>query len=348
MNSSISNSNGPFPGHGSMTTLLRWWLKPAALAVTMLVAGSLLLRIVNSDFPAPSFYSRIRQSIGTDTEMLVIGNSLVIYGIQPSQFSRHAVNLAVHAGHYEVFDIVMRRNIDRCPNLKWVLIQLDNLCYLDDRMSQNRDHGPLYDLGVKRQDLVNCPWEYVRQFLMDNPVMYPVFFMPRLTPTSLWLADDAPLYQEPGFLAYGFQMSDHILSQRDLTHDEYLLQSNRKEANWTALVRIIHFLRNRDIQIAFLRLPRLQAYSATRSMEWTTTEETLVQDVRKHGGDRMILLDYRDAPWLSPAHFFDTRHLNNMGAKIFTRHLDGDLRKHFKEYAPSPASSSTSPDQTAE
>ena len=348
MNLFTSISKDPPHDNEISAAAIRWWLKPVVFAGVVLILGSLLLRIVNTDFPAPSLYSRIRQAINTDTEILTVGNSLVIYGIQPSLLSRRAVNLAVQSGHYEVYELLLRRNLERCPNVKWVLIQLDNLCLLDDRVSRNRDHGPLYDLGVKRHDLLFSPWEYCRQFLMDNPIMYPIFFMPRLNPSCWWQSEEPPMYQEPGFLAYAFQMSDKGVSERNLAQDEYLLQSTRKEENWQALSRIIYFLRAQDIQIVFLRLPRLEAYSSIRSPEWIKTEEKLVQDVHRIEGERMILLDYRNVPWLATTHFYDTRHLNHLGATTLTRHLDEDLMKLVPNYTPNRTSAPYISDQVVE
>ncbi|MBP7828553.1 MAG: hypothetical protein KA248_01405 [Kiritimatiellae bacterium] len=327
MNSSTSSSDA----RGG----LRGLALPAAVFLAVLAAGSLLLRAVYTDFPAPSVYAEARRAIGTNTELLVIGNSLTTMGVQPSRLSRRAVNLAVDGGHYEIIELILRRNIDRAPNARWALIQLDNLCYLYDRMTEERDFRQLYEMGVRRQDLVKGPAAYVRQFLTDNWLLYPIFFLDRLTPAN---PPERPgLRREPGFQSRTFRLTDAILAERNLLEDEFLLESKRKPQNRAALFRLIERVKARGMQPVFFRMPRMPAYTRARSAEWLAREEAMIQSVREHEGDGMILLDFRDRPGLDTTHFSDTRHLNYVGAEIFTRRLDEELSSRVPGYAREPS-----------
>lgn len=174
MNSSISNSKGHSQRRARLAAHLRWATGPIVFLSAVVMAGSLLLRAVHTDFPAASIYALAHQALGAKTEMIAIGNSLVITGIQPSILSRPSVNLAVDGGNYRNLEMVVRRNLDRGPQLKWALIQLDLLCHLYGH-SANRDFRTLYELGVKRQDITRNPVGYGRQFLVDNPILYPFF-----------------------------------------------------------------------------------------------------------------------------------------------------------------------------
>lgn len=215
------------------------------------------------------------------------------------------------------------RNIEHLPELRRVIIQLDNLCYLYDRISEERDYQQLYDMGVRRVDLVGKGIPLLMQFSCDNWLLYPVFFMKRFNPAKL---PEIPDYvSEPGFRSLRIMMTKQMLSERNLLQDEYLLDSKRETQNRDALFRLIDVFKRRRIEIIFLRMPRHEEYIAARSSDWIAREEKMIQLVLAYTGRDTRLVDFRRPAGFDTSDFSDTRHLNYLGAAKFSALLNEEL-----------------------
>jgi len=309
------------------------WALPVLTLVPALLLGSVTLRTIYTDFPGPSIYQQARASMNEGTRMLAVGSSLVRSGLRPSLFSVPTVNLAPNWSGYDLMELLFMRALERCPRTRWLLIELDNHGLLTDRRAHSTDFRQLYELGVRRRDVVPGRIEALRLFLRDNVVCFPFFYLRRLTPVELAWRRDAPAIQrEPGFWAHELRMTTDLLAERDFAADEQYLGAACEKINRTALQEMITRARARHIQPVFIRMPQLEAYYKARSADWWRKEDELVRLVKETLGEQAVILDCRRMVELKEYHFGDTRHLNVEGATLFTREIDMILKSRFEEY----------------
>lgn len=95
-------------------------------------------------------------------------------------------------------------------SVRWALIELDNICLHYDRVNPTADLGELYDLGVRNHHLNAGGMERLARWLKDNSVIYPLLYLPRLNPASM------------------FADRQQINSDRTWIHDVYGCHDSRK------------------------------------------------------------------------------------------------------------------------
>lgn len=322
MLSSISNSNRVGPGLSRRRSALMWLVTVALTLVLVLLMGSALIRHVYERWPENRIYRQAHASMGPRTEVVALGNSLVRSAVRPSQMPQSTVVLAPNGADYRALLLVLEANLPRMPSLRWVLIQLDNLCLHYDRVGPYADYGQLYDLGVQVSSLSHGRKERVLRMLKDNPIFYPILYLPRVTP-SLILAEQRrrPCVTEPGFMTYTEAMAPDILAERNLAADQNLLDSSARSENLEALHQIVDLLEAHDIRILWLRLPRNRLYAEALSNRWWEREGTLVSEMRQRQGENFRMLDLGGDAAFDYGLFCDSRHLNHEGANLFSRKL---------------------------
>ncbi len=316
----------------------KWHGLLAGGALLCLIASSFVIRMVYTDWPAPSVHRMAFRTISQDTQVLFLGASLVRTSIIPDYFNRQTVNLSIDAGNYQTAELLLEHSLDRMPNLKVAVLEIDNLMQWYDRLKYH-DFNQLYEQGVPIRAMRHLSlWNKISQYLMCNPLAQPFFFNNRLNPRDLrYQSSTIQWHLRPGSRSSDFIMTEEELAKRDLNQDETLLQSPSRQENRASLHRMIRTLLDRNIQVVLLRYPQLRQYAEIKSDEWNRSYQELVSEIMGRYVGRVSYWDYISVPGIGLEDFGDTHHLNTRGARFFSRIVSERIeRECFPPTPPSP------------
>ena len=294
-----------------------------------------------------------REALGKDTQIIALSSSHGLAAINPTYIDTPMVNLSLNSGNYEVLDVLLRSHIDALPNLKYVLLELDNTCLALDRLSGTRDFRTIYDLGGQVEHFPKSTWWKVNQRVLDHELVKPVVFYARITPYELIYIRkkfySAEKYQQitrrPADIDDGIPVNRHQPGQRAPGHRAQLIKMDREQLdeiakiqlkpdlvtesrisrNADAFERMIQLLIERDIQPVFIRFPYTYAYNRWGTDEWKAIEKEFEAFVRELFGEHFMLWELPSEPDFELDDFADSQHLNKWGAIKFSRLLDEKL-----------------------
>jgi len=259
-------------------------------------------------------------AISENTEILFLGTSLVRTDITPDCFDRKIINLPINGANYQVAELLLQYNLNRMPNLKLVVLEIDNLMLFYDRFA-SFDFISLYEQGVPISAIPTLTTlEAIYQHFMCNFLLQPFFYNDRLSPRGLVYRSKMSMSPpRPGSQALDFSMTDKELAKRDLNQDEGLLHLNTRKDNCASLFRILDAMTGKKIAVVLLRYPQISKYAEVKSEAWNTTYQELLSTVLNHYGDNITYWDYMTADDIDLDDFSDTRHLNTSGATTFSK-----------------------------
>lgn len=316
----------------------KWHGLLAGGALLCLIGSSFVIRMVYTDWPAPSVHQMAFRTISADTQVLFLGASLVRTSIIPDYFDRPTVNLSIDAGNYQTAELLLEHNLDRMPNLKVAVLEIDNLMQWYDRLKYP-DFNQLYEQGVPVRAMRHLSLgETISQYLMCNPLAQPFFFNNRLNPRDLrYQSSTIQWHLRPGSRSSDFIMTEEELAKRDLSQDETLLQSPSREDNLAALHRMIRTLLDRNIQVVLLRYPQLRQYAEIKSDEWNRSYQELVDGILNQYEGQVTYWDFLSVQGIGLGDFGDTHHLNTYGASAFSRIVSERIELEFFSQAIPPS-----------
>lgn len=258
-------------------------------------------------------------SISENTEIVFLGASLVRTDINPDCFRRGTVNLSVDGGDYQTAEILINSNLDRMPNVKLAVIEIDNLVQFYNRLAQD-DLSQIYEQGVHVHSIPGLSrLERTIQRLKNNALMQPFFYLDRLTPQSLLNHSRRSSGGiRPGHQTLNTGLNEEELGRRDLHQDEDLLFSTNLANNRAALFRMIDGLRAKGIQVLLLRYPQIRQYADSKSEAFNAAYQDLLTAVNERYGSELHYWDFVRTAGIDLEDFSDTRHLNTTGARTFS------------------------------
>lgn len=332
MSSSTSNSS-PVAEH---TALGRGTVVASALvlAATYLLAVALLDRL-DPYRSHDNVFTRARAALGPGTQVLALGTSHVLCGIDPSGLRVGAMNMATAGSDYRTLSLMLACNEDRLPNLRTALLELDNLCLFNTGLNR-KDFFELYDWGVSRADLPLTAWGRLRQAVVESPAVAPLFFSRRLTPRAWW-REPAPERMDagPGFQVYTGRVSELNDGLVRIRGHEQTMSAISAEVNRAALRHLVAALRARGVRVIFITLPHQRRYTECSGPAWRQYFAELERVAREAGGESFTWWNYDGDPAFSDDDFHDGHHVNARGAARFTRLLADRLAEEDAR-APSP------------
>lgn len=297
-----------------------------SVSVLSICSASILNRSLFTDYPAPSIYQEARSMLDEKVKGVALGASLIRAGLRPSYISDTCVNLAPDAAGYAILELILKENMSQLANLDWAIIELDNLCLCYDRLSKP-DQRQSYELGVPRRAIAEARGRKTTDWLTDNFMVYPFFFLPRLTPADIFerIEEQGITDREPGFESLKIAMTPEILAQRNLRRDFDLLNSPVQERNKHAMYEMIDALLKNNVKVILLRMPQsLETYTG-RGQDYHAHENKFVSRVLDRYGVNVSVWDMRRLQGVDSKLFSDTRHLNVEGAAWFSTLVDQKL-----------------------
>ena len=160
----------------------------AALMVAVLLFGHWLADFVGEallPYGSVAPFVLAREALSESTEVIIVGSSHVLLGIRPELFSYEVMNITGPGWDYRTLEAAVRNNLDRMPNLRLAVIELDPLpMRISTSIVQRGQCQALRVWGVSQEE-VPCedrpgaegPFGRLSEALIPSP---------RLAPYPIW------------------------------------------------------------------------------------------------------------------------------------------------------------------
>ncbi len=303
----------------------RLFLRRLLLFCLPLVAGTAVVEVFLYRTPNTYSYKRERfEEQLTGIEVLVLGSSQPLFGINPAHFSRPGFNLANVSQTLYYDKALTLKYLDRLPKLKLVLIPVSYFSFnyqLCDTKERWRDYYyrtfwnirypglPRFDLRDVSRIALYSPAEVVR--LLKNG--FRTDFTENLSPNGHLAV--APV-------TVNDKISEAAGRERVRVHDAS--RHPRRFVQIAAdLEGLVAQLTRRGVAVAFLTTPVLPTYARYCNPQVLGRNRAVINRLCRTYGCRYY--DYFTDRRFSPAAFADNDHLNATGAARFSRIINQDI-----------------------
>lgn len=296
----------------------------AFLAFAMAAGVHLAGRILATLLPTPQ--TAALAALDSGTEVLVSGSSRTLRGVEPVRYARKTVNLSSGGLSYAPIEKIVARALERAPNVKLVVLEMDSFPIRADGYALHRNSGVLNQLGLRPADRPATPGRRILRALIESPVVYAT----RLTPES-WLTRDPERLRRMRRGFEPFQGSRNLADDPDYAghgperfvqwHREWLREDHSGE-NVPALVRLCRHLHDRGIRVLLVRLPHLETWMRDVPSEWHAQISSAVQAVQAEVPDGVWYRDLSNASGFDLRTFADGLHYNDAGIARLAEILD--------------------------
>ena len=335
----------------SSEVLRSWWRRPAAEKRRALLGAALLVAIVpiahglaaavdEALLPYSSLapYVLAREALTESTEVVFAGSSHFLLGIRPDLFSFDAMSVVGPGWDYRTLEAAVRANLDRTPNLRLAVVELDLFPLRIDTPFVQRGRcrtlrvwgiGP-EEVPCSDTDLDAGPFGAWAEILVPSP---------RLTPWAIWeivkprfvgpVEGRTPIAGHRRVEAVGDPERHgprRVAWLRDRFGARYV------EHNRAALERLVGLLVARGVEVVLLRMPHQESFTGSVPAAWSEQLDEVVAGLREASGRELPVWDYEDAPGFAPTDFMDSVHLNAAGVEK----LAGLLERRIGELPASP------------
>lgn len=300
-----------------------WVLVLSAVLLAVFVGCVELLRTL---FPQPhprSYRSAGVAQLSEATRGIAVGSSHVAFGFDPGPYGGRVVSLPAGAMDYACAEPVIRRAFERAPNLRLVILEADINGLLIDAIERCKgDFYQLYALGLTIDDLPRGAYWKLRQRALESHMLYPIFFLRRLTPRALLWEEGLEIAQQRqagDAMLKGFVPVDDVITPKNdgrvvIEYHKAEFRRDHSAANLAALQRTIEWLHAKNVALALVRFPKHPSYREHRPPEWEQRYADRLAALRQRvPADSFVVWDY-DALELPDDHFMDAHHLNRRGA----------------------------------
>lgn len=263
-----------------------------------------------------SYKIRNFKAIEPDCELLVLGNSQMLKGVNPGFLPANAYNMANVSQTLPLDEAILKQYISRLPRLKTVVIGLCYTSFGEDletgeeawRLSFYKKYYGVsihnkFELKEYSNTLRYMPYESLKMCLKN----FKVDLIKGYQPNGWMKVDGTDSFKNTGEWA----------RQRALMHTKSLNDINITK-NVNALKSIIRLLTNEHIEIVLVSPPVQSNYYTNLNADWLAKNDSILGTITKQYG--LKLLDFSKTESNEFINGFnDADHLNEKGAEILSR-----------------------------
>lgn len=263
-----------------------------------------------------------------DVELLVLGNSQALKGINPQLISKNGFNMANVSQTLPVDEAILETYIDKMPKLKTVLIGISYTSF-GESLEEGQEEWRLsfYQKYYRFKKNIRPPWKSKSHILMYTP--YESLKMALKNFRMNLIAH----YQSNGWMKVekndAEKLSDMWAMRRAESHTNSL-SSDRIELNTSALRKMLIRLRKYGIHPILVCTPVMKNYALHLDKKWEETNEKIVQNMISDGYTGSIDFNKSDIADCIDC-FADVDHLNKKGALYISTQLGEVVNKDTKK-----------------
>lgn len=293
----------------------------------LLIVGAILALSEYTVRQYPNSYRYKAQwmdSHASSVSTLILGGSHTYYGVMPSLMGDSVFNLANVTQHAEIDDWLLSHYIDRCTNLKTVIVPVDVTTMFDSPLDQT-------------VEWYRCTYYklYMGCDLFDNDIRYsceisclPAFNRKLLAAVQGFFDGDTALECDSNGFGTGFATRSHFDENEMLIGATTAVSRSTADTSNVAynsehLMHIASMCHDQGIQLVMVTTPMWYGYTSRLSQDYLNTVHGIVnQCVSRYGA---VYRDYMNDARFQGVDFYDCDHLSRQGAEKFTKILKQDL-----------------------
>ena len=255
-------------------------------------------------------------SLCSEIEILCLGSSQIIHGINPDYFSKKVYNAANVSQSYDFDQKILEKYIDKMPELKTVVIPVSFFgffLFLSDAEEFWRTKYYSLLMQVSEPDMYED---------------YMLFGIERQDLLTYWISGTSQLnINELGFDAgYKFEKRDRNLEKSGLVAAKrHTVSDFKRQSDSRSIIEsMINLCESRNISVMLLMPPAHQSYRDNLNKQQLELTYSIVDSIlQKH--ENIIFIDEFANPIYQDDDFFDADHLNDRGAVKLTKRIDNFL-----------------------
>jgi hypothetical protein len=290
----------------------------------ILVFGFLELRMrkIPTSYEAKkAFFEKAVDSI----EVLALGNSHMLHGINPTYFSAKGFNLASGFQTFFYDKELTIKYLDRLKKLKIVFISADYISFyygIKD-VADWIDYGYYHAWGIRYPELGKWDSRNYSTFMLYTPANSFGYF---LKGDNLGLSRNIkPDGFNPENPASDSNAISDLSGKMRAQYHTKIINFNRQKESITNLEALITELKKRNIQVVLLAPPVFATYSKFLDSNIVKRTDTIIAGIISKYN--CLYKNYSSDKRFDRIDFHDNDHLNYNGAEKFTRILDDEFVK---------------------
>jgi hypothetical protein len=266
-------------------------------------------------------------------EMLILGNSHANYGIDPTQFNLNTYNMAMVNQPLLHDYMILDKIIDSVPNLKKVIISLDyHTLYFSDQGIRNNwiyyDYG--IDTNIEFKAKLSRFWIGYTPKVAFSMFKYDfkrrIFNLNSKKPTLSFKAENGVLFTDTihnGWLGYSGTMYNKLqnaeVRNRANGFNSTVTKKSERVKGLKIFKSMLKLLDSKNIKVYIITLPchpkfRKMIHEKVRQRDILEIKE-IIKNYDAHYIDFFNIINQDKL-------FYDSDHLNKLGAKFFSKKLN--------------------------
>ena len=299
----------------------------AALLAVTAASAAVSSRVGLVQSAGDPFLNASVASLDDTTETVVLGSSHVFCNVRAAEIDSPTVPLAMPNAKQHHLHQLATAAVDRCPNLKLVLIETSAVTVLlrTDRLDEfEAEKTRQLDTALGREP--DRLWDRTLQRMRRSPWLAPLASRETLTPE--WLLNQRAISQgdrifEPGFHGWADTVS-LLVGEGENATVHALMNASDAGPGIRDLSETVAMLQKRGVAVRLLRTPHYPSYATHQSdaMRRAVEEATAAVDAP--------LWDDFAMPF-SREQWFDEDHLNVVGATAYTATLSDRIAETLRQ-----------------
>lgn len=280
------------------------------------------VRKIPSSYEAKKTYF---EKAADSVEVLVLGNSHMLHGINPDYFSAKGFNLASGFQNYFYDKELALKYLDRLKKVKLVFISADYISfyYRIEEVADWIDYGYYRAWGIRYPGLSIWDSRNYSNFMLYTPSNSLKYIlkgdklgMSRNVKTNGFNPEDSAGYKE---------RVDDVNGKMRADYHTGIINFKRQEENIKNLETLMAALQKRNIRVVLVTMPVFSTYSKFCDTTIISRNNDIINNmVSKYNCQYK---NYFTDQHFEIADFHDNDHLNYIGAAKFTRMLDTEFVK---------------------
>lgn len=282
----------------------------------------------------PNSYNIKKKAIelnGKNTDIIILGTSQALYGLNPSYFTTPTLNLANSSQSLYFDKEILIQQIDNLPKLRKVVLTLTymSLYYDMNDVSENmRTYAYYHYWGIKNH---NFNYFDFKNYSLIS--LLGIKSILGIIKNNFARIDeqDAGFITKEGFLSCDSvnsskRISDSIGKKQFLQHNN-LIKPQNLTINLKILKELLDKLRKKNITIYFVNSPTYKTYYQNFNKKITQKNDRIINSLCSFYNCKYF--DWSKDTNFVKEDFYDNNHLNKYGAAKFSKLLNSRLTTKF-------------------
>ena len=290
------------------------------LAVIMEIS----LRTIPNDYKQKRDYM---DSHSNEIEVLILGSSHSLYGINPRYFSQKTYNMAYVSQSLDLDYKILEKYHNRFKNLKTIIVDISYFSLYatletEAESWRAKNYNIYYDIPTSK---VTNNFEVLTNKLDINYSRMKLYYIKRIKNDKAFIDSIFTAKMYNGWIplkpAKTFDNLEGIAAAKRHTYD--ITQKSKVEIHdelTNILGKIVDWSKQKNVKVVFVTTPTYKTYyNRINAVQWDNTYKVIEDICRKNSNCRYINLLKNEGNLFTEKDFSDADHLSEIGAEKMSK-----------------------------